>query len=115
MKSLGGHMKALTLIVTGGVGYPEQASLHASSIDDIARILPSLFPPGTGPEAVKTEALPAVWKDAPGFKAAAQRLQVASAGLLRSLKGKDADASRAQTEALARSCAGCHDAYRVSR
>jgi cytochrome c556 len=115
MKSLGGHMKALTLITTGGIGYTEQAALHASSIDDIARILPSLFPPGTGPEAVKTDALAAVWKDASGFKAAAERLQAEGASLVRSARGKDAAALRAQAEVVAKTCSACHDAYRVSR
>ena len=115
MKSLAGHMRAVTLIAVGKVGYPEQAVLHAVSIDDTARIVPSLFPPGSGPETVKTEALASLWKDAAGFRAAAARLQAESASLVRAAKGKDTAALRAQAEAVSKACSACHDVYRQSR
>jgi cytochrome c556 len=115
MKSLGGHMRALTLITAGGVGYADQASLHARSIEEIARVIPSLFPVGTGPGSVKTDALDTIWKDEAGFKAAAEKLRAGSASLARAAKGTDAAALKAQAEVVARACSACHDAYRVSR
>jgi cytochrome c556 len=115
MKSLAAHLRAVTLIATGSVLYRDQAAAHASSIDDAARTLTTLFPPGSGPEAAKTEALDGVWKDEAGFRAAAARLQAESAGLVGAAKRNDAAALRAQAEAVSKACAACHDVYRQAR
>jgi cytochrome c556 len=115
MRSLASHMNALTLIVEGAVPFDDQVALHASAIGDLARVLPALFPSGSGPEAVKTDALTAVWKDAPGFKSVAGRFRDESEKLQRVAKAPDLPAVRAQAQAVSRACTACHDAYRMKR
>ena len=115
MKSLAGHLRALVLIGGGSVGHPEQAALHAASIEETARILPTLFPPGSGPDSARTEALPTVWTDAEGFKSAVGRLQSESGSLLRAARGGDREALRVRVEAVSKACSACHDSYRHAR
>jgi cytochrome c556 len=115
MRSLASHMNALTLIVEGAVPFDDQLFLHASAIGDLARVLPALFPTGSGPEAVKTDVLAAVWKDAAGFKSAAGRFRDESEKLQRAAKAPDLPAVRAQAQAVSRACTACHDAYRMKR
>jgi cytochrome c556 len=76
-------------------------------------VIPSLFEKGTGPEAGKTAALPAIWEKWDDFKAAAAKLATESAKLAEVAKGGDAAATSTQFGALAKSCDGCHDAFRA--
>jgi cytochrome c556 len=115
MKSLGGHMKALGLIAAGQVDYRAHAALHAAAIEGTARVLPSLFPAGSGPDRVKTEALAAVWTDAEGFAAAAARLQAESAKLADAARNADPALLREEAKAVGKACSACHDAYRTPR
>lgn len=115
MKSLSGHMKALGLIAAGQVGYAAHATLHASAIAEIARVLPELFPAGSGPDRVKTDALPAVWTDAAGFAAAAARLQSESGRLDAAARAGAPGSLRQPAANVGKACTACHEGYRVAR
>jgi cytochrome c556 len=71
------------------------------------------FPKGTGPESgVKTDALPAIWAKPADFKAAADRLVTASAGLQVAAATGDMTKIKAAAGAVGGSCKGCHDSFR---
>ncbi|MCB9680323.1 MAG: cytochrome c [Alphaproteobacteria bacterium] len=110
---LGSHMKATGMIVKGKAGGVDDLAAHAEAIHATSLLIPSLFPAGTGPDAVKTDALPALWTDHAGFEAAAKKLQDESAKLVTVAKTKDLDAFKAQFGAVGKSCGGCHEHYRA--
>ena len=71
MKANAAHMTALKKISTE---YPQllgQALFHAEAIEKAVAYVPDMFPPGS--DQPPTAALPAVWGDQTGFKAAAAR------------------------------------------
>jgi cytochrome c556 len=68
------------------------------------------FPPGS--DVGDTRALPVIWSDAAGFKAALERFQAESAKALAAGKSGDEKAMRAQAGELLRSCDSCHERYR---
>jgi cytochrome c556 len=85
----------------------------ATSLAKWAKVLPTLFPAGAGPEAgIPTHAKPLIWSDRAGFErraadyaAAAERLRyLAAAG--------DADGFKAQIEVVSKACDACHDTYK---
>jgi cytochrome c556 len=85
----------------------------ATSLAKWARALPTMFPPGAGPEAgVPTRAKPDIWTDRAGFErrgadyaAAAERLRdLAAAG--------DAAGFKAQIAVVSAACDACHAVYK---
>ena len=113
MSLLGRHMKAARLIVSGEVARPQDLvrhaeGLHAGSVDLIA-----LFPEGTGPAKVKTEAKAEVWSKPADFATAVKNYQDASAKFVEVAKTGDLAASKAQLDKVGETCGGCHDAFKV--
>jgi cytochrome c556 len=78
-----------------------------------AGVIPSFFDKGTGSEAGKTAALPAIWEKWDDFKAAAAKLGTESAKLAEAAKEGNQAAVAAQFSALAKSCDGCHEIFRA--
>lgn len=113
MKAVGGGMGALVKMVKGEE--PFDAAKAKAAVETMAakaKGFDALFPKGseTGGE---TEAGPAIWTDANGFKAALAKLETtaaAQAGLVTSLDGV-----KAAVGALGGTCKGCHDGYRVKK
>jgi cytochrome c556 len=75
----------------------------------------TMFPEGTSSEQRFTMALPVIWKDWPGFQAAAKANEAAARRLLELAPGRDAAALTQQVEALTNTCLNCHKAYRLNR
>jgi len=63
-------------------------------------------------KGAKSHALPAVWNDAAGFKAAQDKLQTEMAKLASVAKGGDDEAIKAQLKAASTTCGGCHKHFR---
>ena len=63
-------------------------------------------------KGVKSHALPAVWNDAAGFKAAQDKLETEMAKLAAAAKGGDEAAIKAQLKAASTTCGGCHKKFR---
>jgi len=89
------------------------AKTQLQLIVDGAAKLPTLFPAGSdqNTDTAKTQALPTVWSDMPGFKAAAAKL------------GTDATAAMAATDQASfatafqtvnADCGACHKVYRAA-
>jgi cytochrome c556 len=111
LRAVGGHMNASAAIVRGQVPHREQLVRHARSIDEMANVVPTLFPEGSG--AGNTDALPAIWDRRDTFEARLQAFQEAAARF-HEVVADDADTGtigRAML-ALGQSCRDCHNTFR---
>jgi cytochrome c556 len=116
MKAQGGAMRTLTPIVRGEQPWNQQAAVQAATtLNNTAKAIPTVFPQGSGPEAGKTDALPAIWQNWADFQAKAKALETESAKLLQLAQAGDEAGFKAQFPAVGRSCGGCHENYRVKK
>ena len=78
-----------------------------------ATALPTMFPAGTGPDAVPgTRAKAEIWTDRAGFEAKAADYAAATARLRDAVAAGDAALAATEWTAVRTSCGSCHDAYR---
>ena len=66
MKGQSDHMKAIAGYVKNNEGTPADVAKRAGGLSEIAKIIPSLFPEGTGRDEIKqprTGAKPEIWLD----------------------------------------------------
>ncbi|MFN7751736.1 MAG: c-type cytochrome [Pseudomonadota bacterium] len=84
---------------------------NAAVLESTGRMVVEGFTPGS--DAGNTRALPAIWKDAAGFKAAADRFTGDAAKLVAVARSGDEKATRAQIAEVARHCGSCHDNFRA--
>ncbi|HEX2113949.1 MAG TPA: cytochrome c [Alphaproteobacteria bacterium] len=116
MKAQGGAMRTLTPIVRGEQPWNQQAAVQAATTqNNTAKAIPTVFPQGSGPEAGKTDALPAIWQNWADFQAKAKALETESAKLLQLAQAGDEAGFKAQFPAVGRTCGGCHEGYRVKK
>lgn len=108
MKGIGDELKSPA---------PNLATIRANakSLNDAAGNVGKLFPNGSGPESVKTEALAAIWAKPADFNAANARLVGASKGLLAAAASGNIDQVKAAVGGVGGSCKGCHDNFRKPR
>jgi cytochrome c556 len=111
MEAMGKHMGAASRIVRGQVERPQDLALHARALNELGAPLTELFPAGTGPDAVPTDSLPAVWERWDEFVAAAAAYQQATAAFVEATATEGADTGAAFRE-VGRTCGGCHDTFR---
>lgn len=112
MSSVGGHMKAMISILKGGV-HKDDFRFHAHAIADLAKIVPDIFPAGSGDG--KTEALPAIWEKPDQFKQAVQKFVDAANGLSSAADSGDPSKIGPAVKALGEACKGCHDDFREAQ
>jgi cytochrome c556 len=116
MKANGGAMRALTPIVRGEQPWNQQTAVQAATtLNNTGKAIPSVFPQGSGPEAGKTDALPAIWQNWSDFQTKAKALETESAKLLQLAQSGDEAGFKAQFPAVGRACGGCHETYRVKK
>jgi len=113
MRSLGAHMSAMSLVVKKKVSIRSQLAAHAEAVRALAAGIPELFPAGTGPDKVKTDARPELWQHLPDLKSDSGALELESAKLVVAARRGDAKAFDAQFERVGQACAACHNAYRI--
>jgi cytochrome c556 len=110
MKSLfPNHYRAFIQVARGEstdiASLPEKA--RAASAD--VRKIPSLFPPGTGREAVPTtRAKPEIWSQRADFEATAAKLVEETDKLGQIAARGNLDEVKAQVAVVGQACAGCH-------
>ncbi|HEY2660050.1 MAG TPA: cytochrome c [Caulobacteraceae bacterium] len=113
LKSMGKAFKEIHGIVGGDIG--AQRTTLVADAHQLRTLAPQAwtkFGPETAKTGLKTEALPVIWTDAAGFKAAQTKLvnavdaldAVAASGAPDTVAGKAADVGAA--------CGGCHKIYR---
>jgi len=109
MKSVGGHMGALTQIVRGKVEYPDDAQYHAQSIARSMKTAQSLFPADS--DFGETRALDAIWSKPDDFKKVAERAALAADELAQAYSNRTADIAE-KFKALGEACKACHKDFR---
>ena len=117
MKAIGGAFGGvLVKMVKGEVPYDAAAAKTAAATlkakadgIDIA----ALFPAGTE-KGGETEALPKVWSDAAGFKAAMDKMKAAVTAQGPNV-GEGADKLKLAVAEIGKTCKGCHDDYRAPK
>ncbi len=112
-KSVGGHMTAIATILKTDAGDMKDISMHADGMLALAKIAPTIFPEGSGPDAGKTGAKPNIWTDADGFKKVLVAFQENAEKLAVAAKSGDKGAIGAALGDLGKNgCKACHDTYR---
>jgi cytochrome c556 len=109
MRTVGGHMSSLSGILRGQV-HLENLGVHAQGMADLAKIVPSVFPEGSG--VAKSEALPEIWENPDDFKAAIDKFVEAANGMSAAANDGDRAAIGPAMNALGQACKGCHDNFR---
>jgi cytochrome c556 len=82
---------------------------NAAKGSETLKKLATLFPPGTGRDAVpSTRAKPEIWSNRADFEAALKTLADASKALGDDAKAGDLEKVKADWTSLAKACGGCH-------
>lgn len=115
MKTNNAIYKNIRAITRGKVDFSAQLSNLAEALAANGRIIASMFPKGTGPEAGKTRAKAAIWQDMAGLKAAAAKFETETGKLASLAKGGDSKAVKAQLKAVDKACRACHKKFRGKR
>lgn len=117
MKGNGGQMKAINDFIEKGEGDAAGVQEHAKAIAETAKIIPSVFPKGSGMDdghGVKTAAKADIWTDWAGFEAAAANLGTQATKLAEVAATGDKAAIAAQFGVVGQDgCGGCHTKYRA--
>ena len=114
MEAAGSHMGALAMIIKGESTRAADVQMHATALADIAKVVPELFPEGTGPQAgVQTESKAEIWTMKTEWDAAVKAFQDETNRLVEVSKGGDMAAIQAQFGQVGGSCGDCHDLFRV--
>lgn len=110
-EDLGKNFKVL--LDNSKLGTPDLAAVSAAAnkVNDYAKEMGTWFPPGTGPEAGKTEAKANIWTERADFDAKLVNLQTEAAKLV-TAAGTDAAAFKAQFGPTGGTCKACHDKFR---
>ena len=114
MKAIGGATGDIVMILKGQVPFgADHVVAEAEAIHALSKVVPSLFPKGSGPEAGDTNALPAIWERPDDVKALIEKLQTESAKLVEVAKGGDMKAIGDQATVLGKeACGACHHDFR---
>lgn len=113
MKAIASHFKSLSMIMKGEVSRPQDVTAHATAIAALSRDLPSLFPAGTGPDKVKTEAKAELWTQWAEFEKQSKLFEAEAMKLAEVAVTGDNAAIQAQMGKVGQSCGSCHDLFRV--
>ena len=112
MEAMSKHMKATSMLVKGEVDLPAERLAQAQALHSASISMLELFPKGSGPDVLKTEAKAEVWTKWSEFEAANKTYADATALLVEAAKSGDKNAFNAQFSKVGRSCGGCHDSFR---
>jgi cytochrome c556 len=116
LKALGAAFKVIRDELRGDS--PDAAKIRTASADitRAANAIDSWFPVGTGPQAgLKTDTRAEAWSDAAGFVAARDSFVREASRWAQLVNSTDVASWKDASEALGRSCKGCHDKYRLKR
>ncbi len=113
MKSIGGHMKAMSTILKTDAGDIKDMPTHANGMASLAKIAANVFPEKSGPMDGKTEAKMAIWEKPEDFKKVMMAF-IAETEKLAAIAGSgDKGAIGAQLGAVGKNgCKACHDNFK---
>lgn len=109
-EDLGKNFKVL--LDNSKLGSPDMAAVTAAAakVNEYAGQMGAWFPPGTGPEAGKTEAKANIWTERATFDAKLSDLQAEAVKLVTA--SSDAAAFKTQFGATGAKCKACHEQFR---
>jgi len=117
MKAIGGAFGGvLVKMVKGEIPYDAAAAKAAAAtmVEKSGGIdIAALFPPGSD-KGGDTAALPKVWSDPAGFKAAMDKLKTTVAAQAPNTD-KGLDALKGAVGEIGKTCKGCHDDFRAQK
>ena len=113
MEGLGKAMKALHRELDSGGPDINVVRQQTATMASAAANIPSLFPPGTGPEVGKTRAKPEIWKQQNLFMAKARDFEAATRTIDAAAKAGDLNKVMASHDAVDKACKSCHDPFRA--
>lgn len=113
MEGLSKHMKGAAMIAKSKISRPGDVAMHAEGVLAYAKLIKELFPEGTGPDKVKSEAMAAVWTDRAKFDKAADDLVVKAEAWVAAAKGGDVAQTMGAMGAVGKACGTCHDDFKV--
>lgn len=108
--AIGGNMKALVMIVKGGVPFAGDARYHAEQIATLSKMAEKVFPMGS--DFGDTEAKPDIWSKPDDFKKVMAAFQAQAAKTAKTAAGGDLKATAAEVGELGKACKACHDNFR---
>lgn len=114
MKKVGGAMGALAGIAKGEKPYDaETVKTSLATMSDVSKTFADQFPAGTETGA-ETEASPKIWESMDDFEAKTAQLGKEAETVLASLPGDQAGVAAALGP-IGKSCASCHETYRLKK
>jgi cytochrome c556 len=112
-EDLGDAMKGINRELKGGSPSVAAIQRHAAHIAQFAPQVPSLFPPGTGPETGRrTRAKAEIWSDPETFRQRALAFDREAARFNQTAQTGDLAAIRTALPDLSGACKNCHDRFR---
>ena len=111
-EAIGDAMKAASRELKGAKPNLAVVRKNAGIIAAFAPTIPSLFPPGTGPDVGKTDAKAEIWQKPQDFMAKSTAFTAAARAFNTAAQGSNLAAIRAAHGAMGKTCKGCHDLYR---
>ncbi|HEY0165114.1 MAG TPA: cytochrome c [Sphingomicrobium sp.] len=111
-EKIGDAMKVISRELKGDS--PDLAAVrqNAGIVANLAPQIPSWFPPGTGPDAGKTDAKAEIWQKPDDFIAKSTAFTAAARAFNTAAQGTDLAAIRAAQGTMGKTCKACHDLYR---
>ena len=114
MAAMGKHLKAANLLGKGEIASrPGDLQLHADALHALSTDMCALFPAGTGPDKVKTDAKAEVWSKPADFTAACTAFATETQALVDAAKAGDVAKYATQVGKVGDACGSCHDGFRV--
>lgn len=109
-QAIGGHMTAMVRIVRREVAHTDDLAVHAHGIANLAPLTHHIFPEGSGEG--RTDALPAIWRNADDFARRRDAFIEAAEGL-RAVADRPMGEFVGAFQTLGGTCSGCHDNFRA--
>ena len=113
MKALSGHNGAISMMVRGKAGDPDNLGNHIQALVNLKAEIESVFKEGSDLE--DDRALPAIWENADAFADAIENFEAAVEALSDVADGGDMPAIEAAHRDLGKACKGCHEDFRQKK
>ncbi len=112
MKSIGGHMGAISTNTKGNLGHAADVKEHARALHSAMKMVPHAFKGKT--DGGETTAIGKIWEDWDGFSKAQMNAEKAAADLVAAVNAGDSNIGP-KLKALGKTCGGCHKKYRKKK
>ena len=113
MKAMSGHNGAISLMVRGKAGNPDNLASHVQALVNLKDEIHSLFNEGSDLE--DDRALPAIWENADAFADAVENFEAAVEAFSEVASDGGMQAIDAAQREVGKACKGCHEDFRQEK